>query len=120
MNSKITIRQIHDFSRRLFCRRSAETKSNMSSFSNVQQTTTTIKLPKQHEWNRAVSRAEKLVGFPTSAFHEFMRDDAMNMQDHMKKLMGSGHPVLKSLKRLIVHGGQVSFIILISFLKKLK
>jgi len=105
MNSKIKIRQIHDFSRRLFCRQSAETKSNMSSFSNVQQTTT-IKLPKQHEWNRAVSRAEKLVGFPTSAFHEFMRDDAMNMQDHMKKLMGSGHPVLKSLKRLIVHGGQ--------------
>ena len=102
MNSKLKIRQIHDLSRRVFCCQS-QTKC-MSSFSNVQ----TIKLPKQHEWNRAVSRAEKLVGFPTSAFHEFMRDDAMNMQDHMKKLMGSGHPVLKSLKRLIVHGGQVS------------
>ena len=103
MNSKLKIRQIYDLSRitTVFCRQS-QTKS-LSSFSNVQ----TIKLPKQHEWNRAVSRAEKIVGFPTSAFHEFMRDDAMNMQDHMKKLMGSGHPVLKSLKRLIIQGGQV-------------
>ena len=69
----------------------------------------TVKLPKQHEWNRAVASAEKMVGFPTSIFNmqSLMNDDVTGMTDHMRKLMGSDHPVLKSMKRLVIHGGQV-------------
>jgi hypothetical protein len=70
-----------------------------------------VKLPKQHEWNRAVSSAEKLVGFPTSLFHlrALMSDDVTSMTEHVRKLMGSDHPVLRALKRLIIQGGQVFF-----------
>lgn len=69
----------------------------------------TVKLPKQHEWNRAMASAEKVVGFPTSMIHmkTLMNDDVTSMTDHMRKLMGSDHPVLKAIKRLIVSGGQV-------------
>ena len=37
----------------------------------------TVKLPKQHEWNRAVASAEKMVGFPTSLLNlqSLMNDD---------------------------------------------
>ena len=70
----------------------------------------TVKLPKQHEWNRAVASAEKMVGFPTSLLNLqslMMNDDVTGMTEHMRKLMGSDHPVLKSMKRLVIHGGQV-------------
>ena len=94
-----------------FCRvlphlqRKLYSKTMSTNASKVQ----TIKLPKQHEWNRAVSHAEKLVGFPSSAFHlqTLMSDDVTGITEHMRKLMGSDHPVLKSLKRLVIHGGQV-------------
>lgn len=71
----------------------------------------TVKLPKQHEWNRAIASAERLVGFPTSAIHlkTLFSEDA-NVTEHVRKLMGSDHPVLKSFKRLIIQGGQVSLI----------
>jgi len=67
-----------------------------------------VKLPKQHEWNRAVASAEKMVGFPTSLLNlqSLMNDDVTGMTEHMRKLMGSDHPVLKSMKRLVIHGGQ--------------
>ena len=67
----------------------------------------TVKLPKQHEWNRAIASAERLVGFPTSAYHlkTLFSEDA-NVTEHVRKLMGSDHPVLKSFKRLIIQGGQ--------------
>lgn len=67
-----------------------------------------VKLPRQHEWNRAVKSAEKLVGFPTSMVNlqALMSDDVTGMTEHMRKLMGSDHPVLKSLKRLVMLGGQ--------------
>jgi len=91
-SSRLLIRQIYK-----------QTVSVNSSYS-VQ----TVKLPKQHEWNRAVASAEKMVGFPTSIFNmqSLMNDDVTGMTDHMRKLMGSDHPVLKSMKRLVIHGGQ--------------
>ena len=50
-----------------------------------------VKLPKQHEWNRAVASAEKMVGFPTSMLHlrSLMTDDVTGMTEHMRKLMES-------------------------------
>jgi len=57
-------------------------------------------------WNRAVSDAEKLVGYPTSlmSLRTLMSDDLSNMAVHFRKLIGSDHPVLKTAKRLIYHG----------------
>jgi len=61
---------------------------------------------KVNKWNRAVSDAEKLVGYPTSymSLRTLMSDDLTNMAVHFRKLIGSDHPVLKTAKRLLYHG----------------
>ena len=62
-----------------------------------------VPLPRQHEWNRAVVSAENLVGFPTSAIQlrSLFNDEVTSMSGHLKKLMGSDHPILKTLKGLV-------------------
>ena len=62
-----------------------------------------IPLPRQHEWNRTVASAEKLVGFPTSAVQltALLNDDVTSMTSHLRKLMGSDHPILRTIKRLV-------------------
>ena len=58
---------------------------------------------KKNSWNRAVSDAEKLVGYPTSlmSVRALMDDDFANIAVHMRKLIGSEHPVLHTVKRLV-------------------
>ena len=69
-----------------------------------------IPLPRQHEWNRAVGSAENLVGFPTSAIQlrSLLTDEVTSMSGHLRKLMGSDHPILRTLKRLVHHGGKTN------------
>ena len=57
---------------------------------------------------RAIAHAEKLVGFPTSVFHlqSLMTDDVTSMTSHLRKLMTSDHPILKTVKRLIHFEGK--------------
>ena len=64
-----------------------------------------VEFPKPHSWNRAVSEAEKLVGFPTSllSMRSLMTSDVTSVASHVRKLMGSDHPILKTLKRLVYH-----------------
>jgi len=61
---------------------------------------------KKNQWNRAVSDAEKLVGYPTSlmSVRALMDDDFANILVHVRKLIGSDHPVLKTVKRLVYQG----------------
>jgi len=61
---------------------------------------------KKNSWNRAVSDAEKLVGYPTSlmSVRALMDDDFANIAVHMRKLVGSEHPVLHTVKRLVYQG----------------
>ena len=61
---------------------------------------------RKNQWNRAVSEAEKLVGYPTSlvSVRALMDDDFANIAVHMRKLIGSDHPVLHTVKRLVYQG----------------
>ena len=61
---------------------------------------------RKNQWNRAVSEAEKLVGYPTSlvSVRALMDDDFANIAVHMRKLIGSDHPVLQTVKRLVYQG----------------
>jgi len=61
---------------------------------------------KKNSWNRAVSDAEKLVGYPTSlmSVRALMDDDFANIAVHMRKLIGSEHPVFHTVKRLVYQG----------------
>lgn len=63
------------------------------SHSNVQYT-------KKPDWNRAVSEAEKIVGYPTSflSLRWLLSDEIANVALQLRKLVGSNHPLLKTAK----------------------
>lgn len=52
------------------------------------------------DWNRAVSEAEKIVGYPTSflSLRWLLSDEIANVALHLRKLVGSTHPLLKTAK----------------------
>ncbi|XP_052872955.1 all trans-polyprenyl-diphosphate synthase PDSS2-like [Anopheles cruzii] len=57
----------------------------------------------RNDWNRAVSEAEKIVGYPTSflSLRWLLSDEIANVALHLRKLVGSNHPLLKTAKSLI-------------------
>jgi len=56
--------------------------------------------PTKPDWNRAVSEAEKIVGYPTSflSLRWLLSDEIANVALHLRKLVGSNHPLLKTAK----------------------
>lgn len=61
---------------------------------------TATKAVQKHDWNRAVSEAEKIVGYPTSflSLRWLLSDEIANVALHLRKLVGSNHPLLKTAK----------------------
>lgn len=55
------------------------------------------------DWNRAVADAEKLVGYPTSfmSLRWLLSDEISNVAVHLRKLVGSNHPLLKTAKYVL-------------------
>lgn len=55
---------------------------------------------KKLDWNRAMSEAEKIVGYPTSflSLRWLLSDEIANIALHLRKLVGSNHPILKTAK----------------------
>ena len=51
-------------------------------------------------WNRVVRDAEKIVGYPTSflSLRWLLSDEIANVALHLKKLVGTHHPLLKTVK----------------------
>lgn len=60
----------------------------------------TAKAIQKHDWDRAVSEAEKIVGYPTSflSLRWLLSDEVANVAMHLRKLVGSSHPLLKTAK----------------------
>ncbi|XP_015172654.1 PREDICTED: decaprenyl-diphosphate synthase subunit 2 [Polistes dominula] len=58
------------------------------------------------DWNKAVSEAEKIVGYPTSflSLRWLLSDEIANVALHLRKLVGSNHPLLSIAKDLIYNG----------------
>lgn len=52
------------------------------------------------DWDRAVSEAEKIVGYPTSflSLRWLLSDEVANVAMHLRKLVGTDHPLLKTAK----------------------
>lgn len=52
------------------------------------------------DWNRAVSEAERIVGYPSSflSLRWLLSDEIANVALHLRKLVGSNHPLLKTAK----------------------
>lgn len=55
---------------------------------------------KTHDWNRAVTEAEKIVGYPTTFFSLkcLLSEEFTNVAMHLRKLVGTNHPILKTAK----------------------
>jgi len=53
------------------------------------------------DWNRAVSEAEKIVGYSTSflSLRCLLSDELSNVAMQMRKLVGTGHPLLKTARQ---------------------
>lgn len=77
------------------CRNTFATTSNTTKLEKVD-----AKIIHKHEWDRAVSDAEKIVGYPTSflSLRWLLSDDVANVAMHLRKLVGSTHPLLKTAK----------------------
>lgn len=60
----------------------------------------TVTSSTKHDWNRAVSEAERIVGYPTSflSLRWLLSDEIANVALHLRKLIGSSHPLLKTAK----------------------
>lgn len=100
------LRQNHQ----LFCSLSVDNKYlspiNITVCSKVNNSISSWTTSKTLDWNRAVSDAEKIVGYPTSYFSLrcLLSDEISNIALHLRKLVGSNHPLLKTAKRLIYNG----------------
>lgn len=55
-----------------------------------------VKTETKNEWNRALSEAEKIVGYQTSylSLRYLLSDEITNLAIHMRKLIGSTHPLV--------------------------
>lgn len=58
------------------------------------------KLGEKPSWNGAVKEAERTVGYPTSflSLRWILNDEIANVASHIKKLIGTNHPLLKIAK----------------------
>jgi decaprenyl-diphosphate synthase subunit 2 len=52
------------------------------------------------DWDRAMSDAEKIVGYSTSYFSLrcLLSDEISNVALHLRKLVGTNHPLLETAK----------------------
>ena len=59
-----------------------------------------VKTETKNEWNRALSEAEKIVGYQTSylSLRYLLSDEITNLALHMRKLVGSSHPLVETGK----------------------
>ncbi|KAK3577386.1 hypothetical protein CHS0354_032234 [Potamilus streckersoni] len=57
-------------------------------------------------WTKAVSEAEKLVGYPTSfmSLRCLLSDELSNVAIHIRKLLGTRHPLLKTARGFLDNG----------------
>lgn len=82
-----------------------QTKRSFSVSRRCDEKLATKQVPK-HDWNRAVSEAERIVGYPTSflSLRWLLSDEIANVALHLRKLVGSSHPLIKTAKHLLYNG----------------
>ncbi|ESO05076.1 hypothetical protein HELRODRAFT_111519 [Helobdella robusta] len=63
---------------------------------------------KPSEWKAAITEAEKIVGYSTSflSLRCLLSDELSNVAVHMKKLVGTSHPLIKTAQKLFQDGKQ--------------
>lgn len=75
-------------------------RQNKFYFNNVNQADNKVAVNQKTDWNKTMSEAEKIVGYPTSflSLRWLLSDEIANVALHLRKLVGSNHPLLKTAK----------------------
>ncbi|XP_029159835.1 decaprenyl-diphosphate synthase subunit 2 [Nylanderia fulva] len=75
-------------------------------FNNVNKAENKVAANQKTDWNKTMSEAEKIVGYPTSflSLRWLLSDEIANVALHLRKLVGSNHPLLKTAKSIIYNG----------------
>ncbi|XP_032690769.1 decaprenyl-diphosphate synthase subunit 2 [Odontomachus brunneus] len=106
-NNPMTLWKIHDISRiqRTICV-STQQRFLLSEKKSATAAATIMTTNKKLNWNKAISEAEKIVGYPTSflSLKWLLSDEIANIALHLRKLVGSNHPLLKTAKNIIFSG----------------
>lgn len=100
-NNLLTLWKLHDyFQVQRTISVSAQKRFVLSKNKALAKTTTITSTNKKLDWNRAMSEAEKIVGYPTSflSLRWLLSDEIANIALHLRKLVGSNHPLLKTAK----------------------
>ncbi|XP_050445216.1 all trans-polyprenyl-diphosphate synthase PDSS2 [Cataglyphis hispanica] len=81
-------------------------RQNKFYFNNVNQAENKVVINQKTDWNKTMSEAEKIVGYPTSflSLRWLLSDEIANVALHLRKLVGSNHPLLKTAKSIIYNG----------------
>ncbi|XP_033635611.1 decaprenyl-diphosphate synthase subunit 2-like [Asterias rubens] len=63
-------------------------------------------LPERSAWSLAIAEAEKIVGYPTSfiGLRCLLSDELSNVAMHVRKLVGTKHPLVKTAKNFVYDG----------------
>ncbi|XP_049597167.1 all trans-polyprenyl-diphosphate synthase PDSS2 isoform X2 [Syngnathus scovelli] len=71
--------------------------------SSVRRTISLFSSPVPSNWSKVVSDAEKIVGYPTSfmSLRCLLSDEFSNVAMHVKKLVGSQHPLLNTARGFV-------------------
>jgi decaprenyl-diphosphate synthase subunit 2 len=95
--TKSTCKSVLPVSSAVISKREFRISSTLEKLSSDKFSTTNNQKP---DWNRAVSEAEKIVGYPTSflSLRWLLSDEIANVALHLRKLVGSNHPLLKTAK----------------------
>lgn len=58
------------------------------------------RIEEKSKWNQVVKEAERVVGYPTSflSLRWILNDEIANVASHIRKLIGTNHPILKTAK----------------------
>lgn len=69
-------------------------------FNNINKAENKVAVSQKTDWNKTMSEAEKIVGYPTSflSLRWLLSDEIANVALHLRKLVGSNHPILKTAK----------------------
>lgn len=83
----------------------AKYKGSSREFSTTSNLCAVAQQNTKPDWNRAVSEAEKIVGYPTSflSLRWVLSDEIANVALHLRKLVGSNHPLLKTAKFVFLY-----------------
>lgn len=68
---------------------------------SLYSTTNSVRQSKREaECKKVVSEAEKIIGYPTSflSLRWLLNDEVANVANHLKKLIGTNHPLLASVR----------------------